>query len=60
MEFQGGLCVKQLYRYLKNKDMLNFLHHGQEYSTRSKNPYQTNFKFLVTREKTYLYKMKYL
>lgn len=30
MEFQGGLCLKQIYIYiyLKNKDMLNLLHHG--------------------------------
>ena len=41
--------------YLKNHDMLNLLHEIRKFYM-SKDPFQPNFKFLVTREKTYLYK----
>lgn len=35
--------------------MLNLLHEIRKFYM-SKDPFQPNFKFLVTREKTYLYK----
>lgn len=58
MGFQGRLCLKQI--YVSKNDKLD-LHHGIKKILHDQRiRVSLIFKFLVTREKTYLYKIKYL